>query len=410
MLERLFRDERAIIRHREGRFGGCIDAFTEHLKSQGYVVAAIRQKVPTVSGFGRWLDEHGLSTDEISEKTIAKYCRKRRNRNFIRHGGEATLRALLGHLRSAGVVPVTKAPLPEGAFACIEHDFERHLRKERALSEATVTNYCPVAKMFLSERFGKKTLDLTQISVADIHAFVFRHAHDYSPKRVQLMLTALRSFLRFLHLHGKIPVALNEHVPSAPKWRRTEPPKWLNADSIEQILKSCNCQSAIGQRDFAVLLLLARLGLRAGEVVSLELENIRWETGQITVCGKGKQRKCFPVPEDVGQALATYLKNVRPSCSSRRVFLRTRAPYRGFGSSATVDTIVCKALRRAGLDPPCKGAHLFRHSLATNMLRTGATLTEIGQVLHHTSPNTTSIYAKVDLEGLRTLAQPWPED
>ena len=199
-------------------------------------------------------------------------------------------------------------------------------------------------------------------------------------------------------------------MPTAPGWRKTQPPKWISPDEIERVLASCDRHSAIGQRDYAILLLLARLGLRAGEVLSLELDDIRWETAEITVCGKGRQRKRFPLPEDVGRAIATYLKLARPQCDSRRVFLRAKAPYRGLGHASTLDTIVTHALARAGLDPPLKGAHLFRHSLATRMLRNGATLTEIGQILHHASPDTTSIYAKVDIAGLRALAQPWPGD
>jgi integrase len=225
---------------------------------------------------------------------------------------------------------------------------------------------------------------------------------------MQLTLTALRSFLRFLYLRGQIAVSLADHVPKVAGWRLSEPPKWLSADAIERTLACCDRRSATGQRNYAILILLARLGLRAGEIVSMELDDIRWETGEISVCGKGQQRKRFPLPDDVGQAVATYLKNGRPSCSSRRVFLRTRAPYRGLGNSSSLDAIVSRALSRAGIDPPSKGAHLFRHSLATNMLQNGATLTEIGQILHHKSPNTTAIYAKVDINGLSALARKWP--
>ncbi len=288
--------------------------------------------------------------------------------------------------------------------------FGEYLREERCLAETTALNYCREVARFLSERFGTGNLDPAKLCIADLHSFVSRHARNYSAKRVQLMLTALRSFLRFLFLRGETPSRLDYHVPTAPCWRKTEPPKWLGSDDIEHILSSCDRHSNIGQRDYAILLLLARLGLRAGEVVSLELKDIRWETGEISVCGKGQHRKSFPLPKDVGEALAAYLKNVRRHCDSRRVFLRVRAPYRGLGGSSTLDTIVRHAILRAGLDPPLKGAHLFRHSLATKMLRRGATLMEIGQILHHTNPDTTSIYAKVDIDGLRALAVPWPGD
>jgi integrase/recombinase XerD len=313
-------------------------------------------------------------------------------------------------LRSLGVVDPAISETECSVAAQLTDRFARYLREERSLSEATVMNYCPEVTRFISGRFGTGSIDLTKLCVADLHAFVSRHARNYSARRVQLMLTVLRSFLRFLFLRGEIPSRLDYHVPTAPSWRKTEPPKWLSSDDIEHVLATCDRHSPIGQRDYAILILLARLGLRADEVVSLDLEDIRWETGEISVCGKGRHRKRFPLSDDVGEALAAYLKNVRRRCDSRRIFLRAKAPYRGLGGSSTLDTVVRNALSRAGLDPPLKGAHLFRHSLATKMLRHGATLTEIGQILHHTNPDTTSIYAKVDIDGLRGLALPWPGD
>jgi site-specific recombinase XerD len=319
------------------------------------------------------------------------------------------LHTLLARLRRLGLAAERVQP-KEGLLEKIEREFAAFLRTERALSPATVTNYCPIARLFLIERFAPGHVDLARLSVVDIHEFALRHIHSCSPKRMQLSLAALRSFLRFLYLRGQIAVPLADHIPAVQSRRMSEPPKWLSADAIERTLACCNRRSAVGQRNYAILMLLARLGLRAGEVVSMELDDIRWETGEISVCGKGQQRKRFPLPKDVGQAVATYLKDVRRPCSSRRVFLRIRAPYRGLGNSSTLDAIVSRALSRAGFDPPNKGAHLFRHSLATTMLHNGATLTEIGQILHHKSPDTTAIYAKVDIGGLRALAQPWPGD
>jgi site-specific recombinase XerD len=182
----------------------------------------------------------------------------------------------------------------------------------------------------------------------------------------------------------------------------------LSADDVNLVLQHCDRQSPIGKRDFGILMLLARLGLRAGEIVSLRLDDLRWETAELSVCGKAKQRKRFPLTQDVGKALVAYLKHGRPPCDSRRVFLRARAPWGALTSASAVYVIVSGALARAGLSPPCRGPHLFRHSLATAMMHRGATLTEIGQILHHQSPSTTAIYAKVDITGLRSIAMPWP--
>ena len=407
MLEDFFNQRDVIARHRAGLFGAYIDELSEDLKYKGYARVSVRSSVAGIREFGRWLDRRDLRVKDVSETIIREFIQG--HRYWIRNGRSAILNALMLRLRQSGIISARALP-ESGPIERIEQDFAVFLRRERALSQATVTNYCPVAHLFMAEYFATGHVDLTHLCAADIHEFVMRHIHSWGRKRLQLHLTALRSFLRFLYLRGQITIPLTGYIPAMRGWRSDEPPKWLSAEAIERTLACCDRHSAIGQRDYAILMLLARLGLRAGEVVSMMLDDIQWESGTINVCGKGQQRKRFPLPEDVGQALAAYLKNIRPPCSSRRVFLRVRAPYRGLGNSSSLDTIVCRALSRAGFDPPNKGAHLFRHSLATTMLHNGATLTEIGQVLHHKSPDTTAIYAKVDIRGLSALAQPWPGD
>jgi site-specific recombinase XerD len=231
-----------------------------------------------------------------------------------------------------------------------------------------------------------------------------------STRRTQLMTSALRSFLRFLLQKGEIVVDLASCVPTVANHRLAVLPKHLSAHEVERLLDSCNRDTAVGRRDHAVLLLLARLGLRAGEVVALELDDIDWRAGEIVVRGKGSIHDRLPLTQDVGEALAAYLRRDRPAVQSRRVFIRSRAPHRAIKGPQTVSTVVRRALQRAGLDPPIKGAHLLRHSLATQMLRRGATMSEIAEVLRHRSPQTTEIYAKVDVAGLCALAQPWPGD
>ena len=409
MLEDFFTNGWVIARHRAGLFGVHIDGFAEDLCSEGYRQQTVRFAIAVVRRFGRWMDGRDCRACDISEKAIAEFCRRQGRRSWIQHGGATALRALLARLRRLGVAPVRVQP--KGGFVeRIERDFATYLRQERALSPATLKHYCPVARLFMVERFGAGPIDLAAFGAVDIHEFVLRRTRSYRSKHLQLILTALRSFLRFLYLRGHIAVPLADHIPAVAGGRLSEIPKWLNAKAIERTLACCDRRSAIGQRDYAILMLLARLGLRAGEIVSMELADIRWEAGEFSVCGKGQQRKRFPLLEDVGQAVAAYLQNGRPRCRSQRVFLRTRAPYRGLGNSSSLDAIVRRAFSRAELDPPNKGAHVFRHSLATSMLQNGATLTEIGQILHHKSPNTTAIYAKVDLRGLRALARPWPGD
>jgi site-specific recombinase XerD len=222
------------------------------------------------------------------------------------------------------------------------------------------------------------------------------------------MLTALRSFFRFLFLRGETDRDLAGAVPPIPEWRLAEVPKYLTPEEVEQVVRVCRRDTGVGQRDHAILLLLARLGLRASEVIALDLEDVDWRAGVLKVRGKGGYHDRLPLPADVGEALATYLRHHRPPCTTRRLFIRTRAPHRGFANPSSISTIVDRALNRAGLHPDRQGAHLLRHSLATGMLRSGASLDEIGEVLRHRASSTTEIYAKVDISGLRSLALPWP--
>jgi site-specific recombinase XerD len=411
MLEQFISDARAVARHRGGVFGPYIDGIAAGLAAEGYARQSVKVAVCLLSNFGRWVAARNLPVSAISEQTVREFRRVQGQPSWGQQGNDATLRRLLGRLRFLGVAPeaVRQDECTPAERLCEE--FGRYLRQERGLSAATVLNFCPAARLFIRERFGTGIVDLSGLCAADLQTFVLRHAREYRSEGVHRLLTGLRSFLRFLHHRGEIPSPLADQVPKAPRWRRSQPPKWLSVDEVKRVLDSCDRSSATGQRDYAMLLLLARLGLRGGEIVSLELEDIRWEAGEFTVCGKGQQRKRFPLPDDVGEALAAYVKNARQSqWGSRRVFLRTKAPYRGLAGVSTLNKVVRQALLRAGLAPPCKGSHLFRHSLATNMLRNGATLTEIGQILHHTDPDTTSIYAKVDIAGLRALALPWPGD
>jgi integrase/recombinase XerD len=225
---------------------------------------------------------------------------------------------------------------------------------------------------------------------------------------VKLTVTALRAFFGWLRLRGDVATDLAACVPTVAHWRLGTLPKSLPPEDVERLLRGCDQRTATGRRDHAILLLLARLGLRAGEVVAMELEDLDWDAGEVAVRGKGGRRDRLPLPLDVGQALAAYLRDGRPTCATRRVFVRSSAPWRGFASSVAICSLVEAALKRVGLHPPRKGAHLLRHTLACTMLRRGASLAEIGEILRHRSADTTAIYAKVDVRALRALALAWP--
>ena len=286
-----------------------------------------------------------------------------------------------------------------------EYDF--YLQRERVLSLATRINYRPFIQKFLTVRFGKGPIVLSRLRATDIIGFVRYHAGQLNGKRVHLMTTALRSFLRFARHRGDITLDLAACVPAVANWSLSTLPRAISPTHVKQVLKHCDRQTAVGRRDYAILLLLARLGLRSGEVAGLNLEDIDWKDGVFSVLGKAGLSQ-LPLPGDVGKAITAYLKDGRPRLSSsRRLFLRARAPVVGIKSMAVRD-VVKRALARAGIDSPRKGAHQFRHALATDMLKRGASLREIGDPLRHQSPETTAIYAKVDLISLRALAMPWP--
>ncbi|MGB2890941.1 MAG: site-specific integrase [Candidatus Acidiferrales bacterium] len=320
-----------------------------------------------------------------------------------------TLRQFLDFLRRQAVVPAKKIPPPQ--LTPVEqaiHAFERYLRDERMLAEVTIIYYVSFVHRFLAHRFGDGPVRLSRLCAGDAVRFVQRQAPRLHLKRAKLLTTALRSFLRYARYLGEVTCDLAAAVPTVANWSMPSIPRAILADAVRRLLASINRRTAMGRRDYAILLLFARLGLRASEVVRLELEDIDWNAGSLTVQGKGDQRSVLPLPADVGSAIATYLRRGRPRSNSRRVFLRTKAPIRGLCGSASIAYVVQRNLAYAGIQAPTNGAHQFRHALATEMLHHGASLAEIGEVLRHRNPETTKIYTKVDLDSLRALALPWP--
>jgi site-specific recombinase XerD len=294
------------------------------------------------------------------------------------------------------------------ARAKVIGEFRDYLLQERGLSQPTLLNYVPVVEQFLSGRFRNRAPDFGELRAPDVTGFVLRHARQLSPVRAKLMVTALRSFFRYLWHRGAMPIDLTGCVPTVPNWSLSGLPRFLPAGDVERVLECCDQETSVGRRNYAILLLLARLGVRAGEVVGLNLDDIDWSAGQIIIRGKGGKSAPLPLAADVGASLAAYLRGDRPPSATRRVFIRHRAPLVGFGNSSTISSLVRRALKHAGIESAHNGAHVLRHSLATSLLRQGGSLDEIGELLRHQSPNTTAIYAKVDITALHTLALPWP--
>jgi site-specific recombinase XerD len=385
-----------------------LDRFATFLASEGYAATTVHVKCKLVAELSLWLKRHKVPLAKLDDQGLRQFHVGRRRRGVAQRGDVATTQQLLTFLRGIGCARAVSPPIDRSAVGKLTRDFEQFLRSERGLSPSTLINYLSIVRRFLTERFRGKALRVAQLCPQDLHQFILGQVQRVSRTYAKLTVTALRSFLRFLFQRGAINTNLAAAVPGVAHWRLSHLPRSLPPEQVERLLESCDRDTPAGQRDYAILLLLARLGLRAGEVVEMNLEDLDWEAGEILVRGKGQRLARLPLPKDAGVALAHYLRHVRPMCSTRRVFIRSRAPQRGFASPVAVCDVVRRALQRAGLNPEFKGAHLLRHSLATELLRRGASLDEIGQLLRHQQPTTTQIYAKVDIAALRRIAPPWP--
>ena len=398
-----------LLRAPEGPLAAYIKRFAGSLSEQGYALDSIHRKVFIAGCFSQWLKQQGIALRSITSEHPPRYLRYRARRARPSQGDAAALSHLLTFLRGEGAIPAENVSHRRltPAERCTEA-YELYLRDVRGLAKATIVNYGPFICTFLKDRFGDGPLILSHLCASDVARFVQRQAAHLHRKRAKLSTSALRSFLQYARYRGKIKLDLAAAVPTVANWSMSSIPRAIPADQVRQLLASIDRGTPAGCRDYAILLLLARLGLRSGEVASLELDNIDWNVGQLSVRGKSGQRTELPLSAEVGEAIATYLRRGRPQSASRRVFLRVKAPIRGFRGASGVGSIVYHRLQRAGIDAPTHGAHQFRHGLATQMLRQGASLDEIGEVLGHHNPQTTTIYTKVDLDALRTLALPWP--
>ena len=384
------------------------EGFAALLLRQGYAPNTVEAKYDVVADLSRWLDRRRLPLTALDEHRLKAFDATRRRRGAARRGDPTTGQQLLEYLRAQGDIAAAVQTIDRSPAARLVRAYEEYLRSQRGLSRSTVITYLPVVRCFLAERFGCEALRLAELRPQDLHRFILEQIQRVSRGHGKRTVTALRSFLRFLIQRGAISSDLASALPGVADWRLSHLPRTLPPEQVERLLASCDRATPTGKRDFAILLLLARLGLRGGEVLARTLDDLDWERGEIVVRGKGQRLERLPLPEDVGAALVCYLCDVRPACATRRVFIRMKALRRGLASSVAICCIVRRALRRAGLDPSFKGAHLLRHSLATDLLRRGASLGEIGQVLRHRQPTATQIYAKVDIAALRGIALPWP--
>jgi integrase/recombinase XerD len=403
-------DQVVLSRVPEGPLVAYLVPFADSLSQQRYTQHYLHRQVMLAACFSRWLKKARVPLRSVKFAHVGQYLRCRNRRRRPRRGDVAAVGHFIEFLRREGVLAgeSMSASPPTPLEHCVR-TYEQYLREERALAEATIVNYVPFVTRFLEDRFGSKALKLSMLRARDVVGFVQQEASQLSPKRAKLLTSALRSFFLYLRYSGKTTLDLSAAVPSVANWSMPSIPRGIASEQVRRLLSGIDRGTGIGRRDYAILLLLARLGLRSGEVALLELDDIDWQGGCLSVHGKGGRRTQLPLPTDVGEAIVAYLRHGRPPCATnRRVFLRAKAPIRGFLSQCAVGSVVRHALLRAGIEAPTTGCHQFRHALATQMLRQGASLAEIGGLLGHRNPQTTKIYTKVDLDALRTLALPWP--
>lgn len=391
-------------RRKPGRMGPYVEGFEASLLKAGYTSSSVRNILKDVGVLGRWMAQQDVEVDGLSPAVISEFIRDLRARGRRRVPGPRAFNPLLSYLRSQGVLG--ESVPPSGPVEVLLTDYRRWLVGERGLADATVLRYESCARRFLLARAEQVGGDgVRGMSGADVVAFLTHECTRVSVGAAKGRVAELRSLLRFLYVTGRTALPLATAVPPVAGWHDTGVPVGISAEDVQRLLDGCDRTDPVGVRDFALLTLVARLGLRSVEVARLELTDIDWRAGRILVRGKGSRKDYLPLPWDVGEALAAYLAKARRTHQSRQVFLCCKAPVRGIRPDLVSD-VTRRACDRAGV--PRVGAHRLRHALASELLRRGAALVDVSQVLRHRDLATTAIYAKVDITRLRTIAAPWP--
>lgn len=392
-------------RRKPGRIGPFISGYQTSLSEQGYSALAVRNMLKDVGAVGRWMQERDLQPGQLTPAVIADFHIDCLTVGRRKVPSVKSFEPLLRFLRNEGVIG--EPPEPESPVGRLLVDYRRWLVAERGLAESTVIRYENLARRFLQLHAAGDGVEVEALTGAEVVAFLLRESERISVGSAKGRVAELRSLLKFLFVRGLTPRLLTTAVPPVAGWRETGIPKALPAGHVQLLLDSCDRGDPVQARDYAILMLVARLGLRSIEVARLELGDVDWRGGRIILRGKASREDGMPLPTDVGRALAEYLADARPQTSLRSVFISCKAPRRGIRPDLVSD-VTRRACDRAGL--PRVGAHRLRHTLATEMLRRGVKLVDIGQVLRHRDLATTALYAKVDLATLRSIALPWPGD
>lgn len=379
--------------------------FADELAGLGYTRCSLEQHVCFIAQLDRWLAAERLGVGDLSVAVVDRYLRDRRAAGYVNYRSGKAMRPLLSYLGRLGVLPREDVEL--GPVSALLERYRSYLLSERGLTPGTARCYVDAVRPFVTGRQRGERLNLADLTAADVTGFVLACCPGRAQGTAKLIVTTLRSLLTFLHIDGVIAAPLAGAVPSVAGWRLAGLPRALEPEQLRRLLASCDRRRRLGRRDYAIVLLLSRLGLRAGEVAALGLDDLDWRAGEIVVRGKANRAERLPLPDDVGAAIAAYLQGGRPvTAQGRSVFVRAKAPHSAL-TTAGVSMVVHDTAQRAGLGT--MHAHRLRHTAATQMLRAGTPLTEVGLALRQRRAMTTAIYAKVDREALQVLARPWPQ-
>jgi integrase/recombinase XerD len=412
MLTEFFESPQRIQEIRGGPNGCLLEGFADQMCQAGYAEITARRHIRAAEHLMYWTSRTGRTIGALDEHLIDEFvghlnrCRCPRFGDMHRRDLQRGARLFLGYARGTGIWTKRLSEETIAAPPALLTAFGRWMRQQRGTCDATLYNY----GLRIRELLNAVGEDPRRFNAHNLRQFVLDTSQRCGWAAAKTCTTAVRMFLRFLIADGKCAAGLEGSIPVLAHWRLSSLPRYLQSDEVELVIASCDPSTAVGKRDRAILLLLARLGLRAGDLVQLRLGDIDWKEAGISVSGKGRRQTMMPLTQEIGDAIASYIKDGRPQTAVDALFIRSRAPFRALANHAAISVIAARAMCRAGVVCPRRGAaHVLRHSVASSMLRQGASLQEIAGVLRHRSTATTEIYAKVDVVNLRQIAQPWPE-
>ena len=409
MLETYFAAPKTLERLRAGPSGPYMDGFAASLKRDRYRAATAVRYLRAAAHLGYFLQGRGGTLANIDLSAFFQHlrtCRCPRSKGGRRnHHTSFGAKRYRDYLVQIGVCRCSVMPEIRCAEPALVVDFRRWLQKHRGAAEPTVRQYSRGATELLLA-LGD---DPTRWNAKGVRAHFLERTARCGVGTAEKLVTSLRAFLRYLSVHGRCRADLDKAVPAFTSWRLAALPKYLTAEQVDRLIAACDGRSPERRRDRAIIMLLARLGLRAGDVARLRIADIEWETGTLRVSGKGRYQVRLPLPQDVGDAIIDYIECRPRVCDSDHLFVRNIAPFRSFAHGDGVSSVVKRAMKRAGVVTPAKGAHVLRHTAATEMLRHGVPLDRIALVLRHRGVDTTAYYAKADVNSLKQIAQPWPE-